>query len=89
MKIEIKFNESSINLNALKCDWAETARAYTDSVKYLCELEFPDAEVEVIEGEYAGQGITVLNCGDLREEDVSSEVHRICEEVYEAGNFWS
>jgi hypothetical protein len=90
MKITIKHDQSSIDPNTTYSD--EQFESVIDSLEREYESEirksYPEAEIEFERGDYCGAGIIVTDTGLDDPSDDQDEIQRICELVYETGNFW-
>lgn len=90
MKITIKHDQNSIDHNATCSD--EQFESVIDSLENEYEREikkaYPNAEIDFERGDYCGKSIIITDTGLDDPCDDEDEIQRICELVYETGNFW-
>lgn len=94
MKIQIRTTADSLDPNATCTpEQAEQALAsYCAEISREIAKIYPDAEIEHLNEDSCNRGIRVLGVPFNEERDeqseIEDEIHRICEDVFETGNFW-
>jgi len=91
MNITIKHSQNTIDPNATYSD--EQFEEVLESLEREYERElknvYPHAEINFEREDYCGSSILVTDTGLDDPSDDAFEIQRICELVYETGNFWS
>ena len=89
MKITIQHNQNSVDPGETCSD--EQFESVIDSLEREYESamrkSYPEAEIEFERTDCCGAGIIVTGIDDPIGDD-RDEIQRICELVYETGNFW-
>ena len=90
MNITITHDQNSIDPSATYSDDQFIEVQSSLESEYLKNLkkEFPDAEIDFCHGDSGGKDIAVTGTGLNYPYDIEDEVQRICESVFETGNFW-
>ena len=90
MKITITHDQNSIDPSAIYSDEQLLTVQSALEVEYQAELRklFPNAEIKFSYGDSGGKDIAVTDTGFDNPYDIEYEVQRICESVFETGNFW-
>lgn len=90
MKITISHDQDSIDPSATYSNeqFEEVRESLETEYKSALKKEFPEAEVEFIHGNDT-RSIRVEGAGADDPSDIEDEVQRICELVFETGNFWA
>jgi len=90
MKITIKHDQNSIDPNATCSDEQFVSVIESLETEYEREIKkaYPSAEIDFERGDYCGKSIIITDAGPEDPSDEEDEIQRICELVYETGNFW-
>jgi hypothetical protein len=95
MKIQIRTTTDSLDPNAT-CTPEEaelSLRSYCAEIDREIAKTFPEAEVEHLNEDSCDNGIRVTGVPLNEERDEQAEIEdaiqRICEDVFETGNFWA
>jgi hypothetical protein len=97
MKIQIRTTTDSLDPNATCTpEQAEQSlRSYCAEIDREIAKIYPEAEIEHISEDYCDRAsairVTGVPINEDRDEqsEIEDEIHRICEDVYETGNFWA
>jgi hypothetical protein len=95
MKITIRTTTDSLDPNATCTpEKAEISlRSYCAEIDREIAKIYPDAEVEHLNEDSCDNGIRVTGVPFNEERDeqaeIENEIFRICEDVFESGNFWA
>lgn len=89
MKITIHHDQNSIDPSASYTDkqFPAVMTALENEYEAALTAAFPNAEIEFIDGNDP-RSIRVTNTGLDDPSEIEDVVQRICEQVYETGNFW-
>ena len=90
MKIKITHDQNSIDPSATYSDEQLLTVESALEVEYEAALRklFPNAEIEFSYGDSDGKDIVVTDTGLDAPYDIEDDVQRMCESVFETGNFW-
>ena len=90
MKIIIRHTQDSIDPSAAYSDeqFPEVRDSLEREYRNALEKEFPGVEID-FENSSDTYSVVVSDLGDDDPTDAANEVQRICETVFETGNFWS
>jgi hypothetical protein len=93
MKIQIRTTTDSLDPNATCTQAEQSLSNYCAEIDREIAKIYPDAEVEHIQEDSCDNGIRVTGVPLNEERDEQAEIEdtifRICEDVYENGNFWA
>ncbi len=90
MKITISHDQDSIDPSATYTDeqFGDVRDSLETEYTNALKKEFPEAEIEFIHGNDT-RSIRVEETGMDDPSDIEDDVQRICELVFETGNFWA
>jgi len=91
MKITIKHSQDSVDPSASYSDdqFEEVINSLEGEYAREIKKVYPDAKIDFERGDYCGKSIIVSDTGIEDPSDDEDEIQRICESVYETGNFWA
>ena len=90
MKITISHTQSSIDPSATYTDeqFPNVLESLESEYEKAILAEYPDAEIE-FKNEDSTYSVRVTQTGLDDPSEIEDNVQRICESVFETGNFWS
>ena len=89
MKITITHDQSSVDPSATYTEeqFGEVLESLESEYTAAIKKEFPDAEIEFVNGSDT-YSVRITETGMDDPSETESEIQRILEAVYETGNFW-